>query len=229
MERGVRSGDPSRGDMRGLRDLLDRLRDRRREVLGEGTLTDPLADVRRRARRDRGPRAGRGPAPARRDRAGLRAGTRGRRSAPGPAGAPDPELQRMLRGIAAKRLDSLDALPPDVGARVRALQDYDFLDGDGPRAGSRSWSTGSGKSVLDRMTQGLADAVRSMTPEELEPQPRDGPGPQRPPRAPARRATSRRRTRSTDSWPGTARSSRARARSTTSWSSSRSGWRRCSR
>ena len=34
--------------------------------------------------------------------------------------APDPELQAMLRSIAAKRLDSLDSLPPDVGARVRA-------------------------------------------------------------------------------------------------------------
>src|SRR6188768_3590381 len=48
MDRGVRTGDPSRGDMRGLRDILDRIRDRRRELLSEGQLADPLADVRER-------------------------------------------------------------------------------------------------------------------------------------------------------------------------------------
>src|SRR3954452_13639942 len=48
MDRGVQTGDPSRADMRGLRDILDRIRDRRREMLKEGQLADPLADVRER-------------------------------------------------------------------------------------------------------------------------------------------------------------------------------------
>src|SRR6187551_1683669 len=46
MDRGIPGADPSRGDMRGLRDLLDRLRDRRRDILRSGQLEDPLADVR---------------------------------------------------------------------------------------------------------------------------------------------------------------------------------------
>ncbi len=176
MERGVPSDDPTRGDMRGLRDLLDRLRERRRDVLGRGELGDPLGDVRRELdaivdlerdgvqRRLDETEPGFEPIP----------GTGDATSAPGgepPAqpGTPDPELQRMLRGIAARRLDSLDALPPDVGARIRALGDYDFLDGEA-RHRYEALVDRLRQSVLDPMLQGLSDAVRSMRPEDLEPQ-----------------------------------------------------------
>ena len=47
MERGWRSTDPTRGDMAGLRDLLDRLARRREELLDRYKLGDVLADVRR--------------------------------------------------------------------------------------------------------------------------------------------------------------------------------------
>jgi hypothetical protein len=46
MERGLR-GDGQRPDLPGLRKLLDRLANRRREILEEGRLGDVLADVRR--------------------------------------------------------------------------------------------------------------------------------------------------------------------------------------
>ena len=162
MDRGVQTGDPSRGDMRGLRDILDRIRDRRRELLKEGQLADPLADVRQRLDDI-----------VEQERAGVQ--RRLDESEPGfePAAQgsepPDPQLQRMLRGIAAKRLDSLDQLPPDVGSRIRALQDYDFIDGDA-RQQFETLLDELRRSMLDRMSQGLADAVRSMRPEDLEPQ-----------------------------------------------------------
>ena len=34
----------------------------------------------------------------------------------------------MLRDVAARRLDQLDGLPPDLGERIRGLQEYDFLE-----------------------------------------------------------------------------------------------------
>ena len=134
MDRGIQTGDPSRGDMRGLRDILDRIRDRRRELLKEGQLSDPLADIRERLEEiveASGPACSggwtrRSPGSSREWQDGATAD--GRPTTPGP------QLQRMLRGIAAKRLDSLDALPPDVGSRIRALQDYDFIDGDARQA-----------------------------------------------------------------------------------------------
>ena len=205
MQRGLRSDDPGAGDLRGLRDLLDRLRDRREEVLEQGRLSDPLADVREELREivDAGAR--------RRSSGGS---TRASRARAGPdGGAPDPELQAMLRSIAAKRLDSLDSLPPDVGARVRALQDYDFLDGDA-RQRFDELVDKLRSSMLDRLSQGLADAVKGMQPEDLAAQRemvRDLND------LLAKRISGRepRRTRWTGSSPSTARSSRAPRRSTT--------------
>src|SRR5262245_3518285 len=46
IERGWRAGDPSRHDLPGLQDLLERLRRRREELLESHRLGDPLADVR---------------------------------------------------------------------------------------------------------------------------------------------------------------------------------------
>ena len=87
---GLRASDPSRGDLRGLRDLLDRLRDRRREILRAGPARRPARRRPAAAGRDRRAGAGGRPAAARRRR------TRRRRRGGRRAGT-DPELQRMLR------------------------------------------------------------------------------------------------------------------------------------
>ena len=157
LQRGLKTDDPGRSDLRGLRDLMDRLRDRRREVLEQGKLADPLADVREELDEI-----------VAQERAGVqrRLDETEPGAATGAEGAPDPELQRMLRNIAAKRLDGLDALPPDVGARVRALQDYDFLDGEA-RQRFESLVDRLRASMLDRLSKGLSEAVKGMKPEDL--------------------------------------------------------------
>lgn len=171
MERGLPSDDPSRGDLHGLRDLLDRLRDRRREVLDQGRLADPLADVRREL-----------------DEivAAERAGVQRRLDETEPGAEPvgddgggpvdpelrhpvDPELRQMLRSIAARRLDSLDSLPPDVGGRIRGLEDYDFMDAEARRRFDDLVDR-LRQGTLDRMSRGLADAVKGMRPEDLDAQ-----------------------------------------------------------
>ena len=168
MERGLRASDPSRGDLHGLRDLLDRLRERREEILRQGSLADPLADVRREL--DEIVEAERAGVQQRLDTEADAAATgktgEGGEDGDGGAQATDPDLERMLRSIAAKRLDTLDALPPDVGARIRGLQDYDFMD---PSARERFEALVDRLrgTMLDRMSQGLADAVKGMKPEDL--------------------------------------------------------------
>ena len=47
MDRGWRTGDPTRGDMAGLRDLMERLERRREEMLERYGLDDVLGDIRR--------------------------------------------------------------------------------------------------------------------------------------------------------------------------------------
>ena len=157
MQRGLPSDRPGTGDLHGLRDLLDRLRDRRREILEQGTLADPLADVRRELDEI-----------VAQERAGVqRRLDEAEPGAEGSAGAaPDPALRQILRSIAAKRLDSLDALPSDVGARVRVLGEYDFLDPDARRR-FEDLTDRLRASMLDRLSAGLADAVKGMRPEDL--------------------------------------------------------------
>ncbi len=213
VERGWRSNDPTRQDLAGLQDLLERLRQRRREITERHKLGDVFGDIRRELeeivaterrgierRLDQAARPSASPdAPGAdhggrdaRSRDGDRpqtsdadersghdaaaaeaAGDEGARA--GSPGAPgtgssdsldDAALRRMLRDTAAKRLDRLDSLPPDVGGRIRGLEDYDFLE---PSARERFQALVDRlrSSILDRYVQGMADAIKGMTPEQL--------------------------------------------------------------
>ena len=152
LERGWRSGDASRADLPGLTALRERLRARRDGLLNRYKLGDVLGDV----------------------RAELKAIIDSEREAidkrlAGAAdegAAPSPELADLLRETIAKRLDRLDALPEDLGERIRALEQYDFLE---PSARERFAALVERlrRSVLDRYAAGMADAVRGMSPEDL--------------------------------------------------------------
>jgi uncharacterized protein with von Willebrand factor type A (vWA) domain len=180
--RGLRSQDPSRADLRGLRDLLERLRARRDETLEQGSLSDPLADVRRELdeivsteragveRRLDATEPGAEPdlvAEGEPGTAGM--GTPSAATAADDDPRVDPALRRMARDIAMRRLDRLDALPPDTGARIRALDDYDFL-APGARERFDALVDRLRSGVLDRMSAGLSDAVRNLRPEDLDAQ-----------------------------------------------------------
>ena len=185
MERGWRSGDPTRADLPGLQDLMDRLARRRQELREQFELGDVLGDIRReleeivaqeRAGVERRLERSSAAPPAPSSPPGPSA-----RGVPGDAeppatpdeaaaaaapGAPDPDLQKLLRDVAAKRLDQLDALPRDVGERIRDLREYDFLE-PAARARFEELVERLGKQVLDQFVGGMSDAIRSMTPEDL--------------------------------------------------------------
>ena len=111
----------------------------------------------------------------------------------------------MLRDVAAKRLDQLDALPRDVGERIRDLREYDFLEPDA-RDRFDELVERLGKQVLDQFVGGHERRHPVDDAGGPRRQPRDGPRPQRAhPRADRR---PRPRT-SASSSPSTAGSSRA--------------------
>lgn len=162
MERGWRSGDPTRGELVGLRDLLDRLERRRQEVLDRYQVGDALGDVRRELEEivdDE--RSG---VQRRLDEASQGSDTRD--GEPGAEQPDDADLRQMLRDVAARRLDQLDALPADMGERIRQLQEYDFLV---PEARERfdGLVQRLRQQVLDQYVAGMSDAIRSMTSEDL--------------------------------------------------------------
>ncbi len=208
MERGLRTGDPSRGDMAGLRDLLDRLERRRQELLDRYQLNDVLADIRRElesivdeersgvqrrldaasqgdGRRAQATRAegaplgdlaaqadlaGQADPPAQADLAGQADLPPDEADPPAQAdrvdGAEEAALRSMLRGVAARRLDQLDALSPEVGERIRGLQAYDFLE-PGARERFDALVKRLGQQILDQFAAGMSDAIRTMSPEDL--------------------------------------------------------------
>ena len=65
----------------------------------------------------------------------------------------------MLRDVAARRLDQLDALPADVGERIRGLQDYDFLEPHARERFDELVKRLQGQ-VLDQFVAGMSEAIK---------------------------------------------------------------------
>jgi len=151
IDRGWRTGDPTRGDMAGLRDLMERLERRREEMLERYGLDDVLGDIRRELDEIVGEE---------------RTGVERRLDDASKTGDADEDLRAMLRDVAAKRLDQLDGLPPDLGERIRGLQDYDFLEPNARERFDELVKRLQGQ-VLDQFVSGMSDAIQSMTPEDL--------------------------------------------------------------
>ncbi|MBA2570591.1 MAG: VWA domain-containing protein [Chloroflexi bacterium] len=152
LERGMRVPPGARGDdLPGLHDLLERLEQRRRELLQRYQLGDVLAEVREELE-----------AIVATERRGIE-----RRLAEGASGSSgDEALRAMLSEMTARRQADLDALPADAGERIRALRDYDFLE---PSARERfdALVDRLGSQVLDSWFEGLSEAIRGATPEQL--------------------------------------------------------------
>ena len=151
-ERGMRRPDGALGDdVRGLDQMLRQLAERRRELLQRYQLSDVLADVRHELE------------------AIVEAERRGIERRVGAVSDPDAQdeaLRRMAAEVAARRQRQLDALPTDPGERIRGLQDYDFLE---PAARERfeALLEKLRGQVLDSMFEGLSQAIRDATPEQL--------------------------------------------------------------
>jgi uncharacterized protein with von Willebrand factor type A (vWA) domain len=151
LERGWRSDDATRPDLAGLQDLMDRLARRREELRERYRLGDVFGDIRRELQDV-----------VDQERAAVERELD--RAASGEA--PDPQIADMLRDVAARRLDRLDQLSDDVGDRIRDLREYDFLDGEA-RDRFGELVERLGQQMLDQYVQGMGDAIRSMTPEDL--------------------------------------------------------------
>ncbi len=184
MARGVRGHEPDSG-LTGLRELLSRLARARQELLQRYQLDDVLGDVRRELdeivsierrglerRLAEAPPAGRQPAkgqpPDGQPAKGQPPDGQPAEGAPAQAGSPPDEapLRDVAADLAARRQRALDDLPPDVGGRIRALQDYDFMEPDA-RARFDALLDQLRRQVLDSYFSGLSDAIRGMTPEQL--------------------------------------------------------------
>ena len=169
MERGWRSGDPTRRDMAGLQDLMDRLGRRREELRERFELGDVLGDVRRELDEI-----------VAQERAGVERRLEPRRRRP----------RAGRRRVDALRRSTAEARPPTPTSRsccATWLRSGSIswtpcrttsASGSASCASTTSWSPMPatrfdelverlGKQVLDQYVGGMSDAIRSITPEDL--------------------------------------------------------------
>ena len=134
--------------MPGLDQLLRRLAAARDDLLAQHRLGDVLADVRQELDEI-----------VAQERRGIE------RRLTSASGAPR-GLDELAADLATRRQEQLAALPDDLGGRIRGLSDYDFLEPDARRRFDELMDT-LRRQVLDAHFEGLADAIRDATPEQL--------------------------------------------------------------
>lgn len=81
--------------------------------------------------------------------------------------SPPPELLKALERIAKQHQDSLNELPDRTGQRLRALQEYDFMD---PQAAAdfKELMEKLKQSMLGSFFKDLKNSIQNLTPEALD-------------------------------------------------------------
>ena len=166
---------PSGKRMQGLRELLERLRNRRTQNLEHYNLSgifddlqkqlDSIIDTERQGIQQRlgstddsdtgQPSTQPGAAPTE------------AQQAPDGAGSGDDGLREMLERIAQKHVEQLDQLPPDVGGRIRDLRNYDFMDPNA-RHEFEELLKMLQQQMLQNYFSGLQQSLQAMTPEAID-------------------------------------------------------------
>ncbi|MFZ0217497.1 MAG: VWA domain-containing protein [Candidatus Dormiibacterota bacterium] len=142
LQRLLRWGDDQ---MPGLEDLLQRLRDRREGELGRYDLDTTVESLRERVQEilDQ-------------ERAGIERKVQ----------EAAPEAQRLLERMAKQREQQLDQMPDDLGGRMQALKDYEFMDEDARQAYDELMQE-LRQQMTQQMFQGMKQSIGSMTDQDL--------------------------------------------------------------
>ncbi|HXG35958.1 MAG TPA: VWA domain-containing protein [Dehalococcoidia bacterium] len=184
LQRGYRN--PAGQRMQGMRDLMQQLRQNRRQILDRYNLSSVFDDIKKRLdeildleqttlknrldEADRQLSGGENPLQAFEE--AMQQGSQGQEQQRGNAGQQGSadeqrQLAQMLKNIAEKKQNFLDNLPEDPGGRVKELQNYEFVD---PEAAAKFQELMEGlkKAMMDTFFQDLYDQISKMGPEETQ-------------------------------------------------------------
>ncbi len=137
-------------DMQGLREMLDELRQRRREIQERYDLGGVYDDINQQL-----------DDVIDQERAGQQ------RRVDEAQAQGDERRQEMLQQMAAERRMELDNLPPDLAGRVQELQNYDWMD-DAARERFEQLMDDLRKQLLDNMFNQLSQGLSQQSPEQLQ-------------------------------------------------------------
>jgi len=133
----------------GLREMLERLRQRRREEVESKDLGGPFAEIAERLREILDE-----------ERAGIdRRLEQARESG-------DQRRQEIVEDLASQRHMELDLMPPDLGSMVQSMQQYDFMD-DSARQHFEELMDELRSQLLQNTFNRLSEGMQNMTPEQM--------------------------------------------------------------
>ncbi|MGE0059853.1 MAG: VWA domain-containing protein [Dehalococcoidia bacterium] len=155
MERLLQRGGmrPDGDRLQGIRDLMEQLRNRRQEQLDRYRLDTFMQDIEQRLDDI-----------VNRERAGI--DRRLDDAADDPEGTP--ELQDLLRQMAQRKLDALDALPRGAAGMVEKLMDYEFMD-EQARDDFKELVNDLRQKMLGDYFQNMKQTLEGLTPADLAP------------------------------------------------------------
>src|SRR3954465_6653889 len=148
MQQGFR--DRQGRDVQGMREMLEKLRERRREQLDRYDLGVCYEDI-----------ANRLDEIVDEERAGID------RRVDEAQQSGDKRREELLDELAQQRRDQLELLPPDLAGRVSDLQQYDWMD-DTARQHFEELMEELKKQLLDSMFNSLQQGMSEMSPEQLQ-------------------------------------------------------------
>jgi uncharacterized protein with von Willebrand factor type A (vWA) domain len=152
LRRLLQQGFRDRNDehLMGLREMLERLRQRRREELERRDLGGVYDDIAEKLREVTD-----------QERAGIdRRVDEARQSG-------DQRRQEIVEELAQQRRQQLDEMPPDLAGRVQALQDYDFMD-DAARQRFEELMDELRQQLLQSYFNQLSEGMRDVSPERMQ-------------------------------------------------------------
>ena len=171
--------------MQGLRDLLERLQQRRDQNLEQYNLDSMMDDIQEKldqiidrerqtvedalkdapqGQEDAPRNEGSGEGPEGEEDSSQEGGQG--RNADG-AGEVDPDLLQLRQRLAQQHMEQLDKLPPGTGGRVKGLQQYDFMDPQA-RQEFEELLQMLQQQMMQSYFQGLQQGVENMTPEAMQ-------------------------------------------------------------
>jgi uncharacterized protein with von Willebrand factor type A (vWA) domain len=172
LQRGMRN--PFGQRMQGLRDILQQLRQQRRQTLDRFNLDSVFEDIKKRL--DEVIELEKGTLDSRLQKAErqLQGGDSPlqafeeavKPSQQEPTAEEQERLSQMLKDIVEKKKNTIDNLPEDVGGQVKELQNYEFMD---PEAGTKFKELMEmlKKAMMDTFFKDIYSQIANMSPEEM--------------------------------------------------------------
>jgi uncharacterized protein with von Willebrand factor type A (vWA) domain len=172
LQRGMRN--PLGQRMQGLRDILQQLRQQRRQTLDRFNLDSVFEDIKKRLDEitdlEKGTLDSRLQEAERQLQGGdspLQAFEEAMKpSQQEPTAEEQERLSQMLKDIVEKKKNTIDNLPEDVGGQVKELQNYEFMDPEA-RTKFQELMEMLKKAMMDTFFKDIYNQIANMSPEEM--------------------------------------------------------------